>query len=542
LVVGTALGSIISGNTSSTVNEDTTFNVNWNYYPNFRDSYAIVLKTQRANVDVNDVGYINSSDWTTIGNVEYASGIYRQFSAPSTVQDYADNINELSLDRVSIQLKPDYSTDFVVKKQIGIGSTYNGTIFSGGTVFTAADTIDVVPVANYSLTTDYNYAEDGKITILHDITDTDPTANIVYTVNFANWGTGRFIANGVPRLFGANLLVTNTKANINSTTFEYQPPFDSNDLIKLGYYQSKVVGNTTIQQASNVQMTLTCTVTNTELQYPVSLSTIRYNNNSLSLFQITDSEVTPGEKTYTFNISQSSNIGTFYNNGVSAGNTVTFSGTKANVNAALSNATTYWTSEQAATTIFTSVLTRTSPNSAIIGSAITNVTSAPPVIGTTWQGGIYYGIQDGYYKIVQSAGPAYLRWVNTVYASQRPNVTSNTDGATNTSYLTSLGSDNFAAAHYAENLVSGGFSDWYLPAINELTPITSANIKYNAPGGPSSGYLYSSTVRADQLVNRRQIYFPFNNSSQTFYDNVNWIDFGTAPTVRGVVAVRKRSV
>jgi hypothetical protein len=212
------------------------------------------------------------------------------------------------------------------------------------------------------------------------------------------------------------------------------------------------------------------------------------------------------------------------------------------VNAALSNSTTYWTSEQAATTIFTSVLTRTSPNSQVIGSAITNVTAGPPVIGTTWQGGIYYGIQDGYYKIVQSAGPAYLRWVNTVYASQRPNVTSNTDGATNTSYLTSLGSDNFAAAHYAENLVSGGFSDWYLPAINELTPITSANIKYNAPGGPSSGYLYSSTVRADQLVNRRQIYFPFNNSSQTFYDNVNWIDFGTAPSVRGVVAVRKRSV
>ena len=103
-------------------------------------------------------------------------------------------------------------------------------------------------------------------------------------------------------------------------------------------------------------------------------------------------------------------------------------------------------------------------------TSISTPTPAPSVIGEAWGGGYYAGkistslngVATHYLivapKSTEVFGKTFINGTNT-------NASSEIDGATNTANEATRGSN---AAQYCQDLVTGGYSDWYLPAKNEL--------------------------------------------------------------------------
>jgi hypothetical protein len=101
--------------------------------------------------------------------------------------------------------------------------------------------------------------------------------------------------------------------------------------------------------------------------------------------------------------------------------------------------------------------------------------SAPTVIGQAFGGGYYAGkigvsSVATHYIIVgpkSSAETAPIRWKNARTATTGAD--SVIDGPQNTADMVADGSSTvYPAAHFCNDLVIGGFSDWYMPAQNEL--------------------------------------------------------------------------
>jgi hypothetical protein len=109
----------------------------------------------------------------------------------------------------------------------------------------------------------------------------------------------------------------------------------------------------------------------------------------------------------------------------------------------------------------------------------------PPAIGSAYGGGFYAGrinVSGTLYNLVvapKASGEAsYISW--GIYGALTGQ-TSVIDGPTNSSVEAALGAS-YQAATFCEGLTIGGFSDWYLPAKNELEvlyyflkPTTDAN-------------------------------------------------------------------
>ena len=116
------------------------------------------------------------------------------------------------------------------------------------------------------------------------------------------------------------------------------------------------------------------------------------------------------------------------------------------------------------------------------GTATTS-TAPPSAIGAAYQGGYYAGsistagngIAD-YYLVI---GPKSTTQNNYRYqyfpTTSTPGATSRVDGAANS---TALNDSGHPAAYFSKGLTVGGYSDWYLPAPNELE-IVYYNLKPN---------------------------------------------------------------
>jgi hypothetical protein len=101
-------------------------------------------------------------------------------------------------------------------------------------------------------------------------------------------------------------------------------------------------------------------------------------------------------------------------------------------------------------------------------------TGLPLVIGQAYQGGYYAG-QIGVGGVATHnlvVGPvasaqSQLAWKNS--NSGTTGATSDIDGPQNTADIVAGGNSTvYPAAHFCNDLVIGGFSDWYMPAKNEL--------------------------------------------------------------------------
>lgn len=98
-----------------------------------------------------------------------------------------------------------------------------------------------------------------------------------------------------------------------------------------------------------------------------------------------------------------------------------------------------------------------------------------PAIGSAYQGGFYAG-QIGVSGVathnlvvgpLSSADNSSIKWKNAFTAT--PGSDSVIDGPQNTADMVADGSSTvYPAAHFCNDLVIGGYTDWYMPAINEL--------------------------------------------------------------------------
>lgn len=118
----------------------------------------------------------------------------------------------------------------------------------------------------------------------------------------------------------------------------------------------------------------------------------------------------------------------------------------------------------------------------------------PALIGDAFGGGFFAGqidVSGTKYNLVvadKSVGQAVKPWGPQGVIT---GFTSIIDGPTNSAGLSALGS-NYEAARFCENLNTGGFTDWYLPALNETITI----YYYLKPGTVANNTTAGSTVNA----------------------------------------------
>ena len=139
----------------------------------------------------------------------------------------------------------------------------------------------------------------------------------------------------------------------------------------------------------------------------------------------------------------------------------------------------------------------------------------PSVIGEAFGGGFYAGqistagngVAD-YYLVVgplSTAESASKQWDNKNTAT--PGADSVIDGPQNTADMVADGNSTvYPAAHFCNDLTIGGFSDWYMPAKNELevcyynlkpgTTSNSTGSSINTNAVPSRGSNYTSGTPA----------------------------------------------
>lgn len=164
----------------------------------------------------------------------------------------------------------------------------------------------------------------------------------------------------------------------------------------------------------------------------------------------------------------------------------------------------------------------------------------PEDIGVYWRGGYYVGkigIGDKIYAIVVSPkesgeAPATLQWKTSQTLTD--GAMSFNDGWSNTKQLIDEDAELYPAAKYCSSLNSGGYSDWYLPSMDELelcyrylkptdqrNMVTDTGAPYGANGyNPSSipiGQAYTDEFPTQTSVESFDI-----NGNQSFMDDYYW--------------------
>jgi hypothetical protein len=228
-------------------------------------------------------------------------------------------------------------------------------------------------------------------------------------------------------------------------------------------------------------------------------------------------------------------------------------------------------------TAYTFTVTATNAVGTGPASAASNsVTPALPAIGAAFGGGFFAGQISTTANSVAThnlvIGPlasaqSTLAWKNAY--TDTPGANSDIDGPQNTADMVADGNSTvYPCAHFCNNLVIGGFSDWYMPAKNELEvcyfnlkPTTTSNntssgINPNAVPARASNYTAGNPAQTSAAAFQAagaeafadSLYWssregPFNNttgSQQSFY--TGYQNATSKVTSQRVRAVRRVAV
>jgi hypothetical protein len=148
----------------------------------------------------------------------------------------------------------------------------------------------------------------------------------------------------------------------------------------------------------------------------------------------------------------------------------------------------------------------------------------PTVIGQAYAGGFYAGqigvsgVATHYLVVgpVASSESSSKQWKNA--SSDTPGANSVIDGPQNTADIVADGNSTvYAAAHFCNDLVTGGFTDWYMPAKNELE-VCYYNLKPTTAGNNTSSGINPNAVpaRASNYTNSPDV--PSQTSATDFKD------------------------
>ena len=154
-----------------------------------------------------------------------------------------------------------------------------------------------------------------------------------------------------------------------------------------------------------------------------------------------------------------------------------------------------------ALTSYTFTVTASTPGGTSAASAASNSVTPPLVIGQAYAGGFYAG-QIGVSSVAThnlvvgpySSADTASKWknVNTATAGADSVI----DGPQNTADIVADGNSTvYPEAHFCNDLVVGGFTDWYMPAKNELE-ICYYNLKATTTSNNTSSGINANAVPA----------------------------------------------
>lgn len=125
----------------------------------------------------------------------------------------------------------------------------------------------------------------------------------------------------------------------------------------------------------------------------------------------------------------------------------------------------------------------------------TTATTNVYFIGDALGGGYYMGQQSGYHLICppDTGQHTSRQWKQT--GSGTAGTTSTTDGAANTAAMVTAGIHLHPAGQFCVNLTIGGYSDWYLPAKDEMNLLFTHRVALAATGfiTLAAQYYFNST-------------------------------------------------
>ena len=161
---------------------------------------------------------------------------------------------------------------------------------------------------------------------------------------------------------------------------------------------------------------------------------------------------------------------------------------------------------------FTVYATNSKGNSS--SSSSSNSITTTPVIGASYGGGYFAGqistsgnsVANYNLVIGPKASAQSSKAYSTSGVSYLSTISSLIDGPTNTTNMYNNYSSNYAAATFTKGLSVGGYSDWYLPAKNELE-VCYYNLKPTVNSNqPYSSHGLSSGVNANAVPARSSPY------------------------------------
>lgn len=163
--------------------------------------------------------------------------------------------------------------------------------------------------------------------------------------------------------------------------------------------------------------------------------------------------------------------------------------------------------------------------SGVLCSFIGGSYGGPPEIGDPFEGGFFAGYLSTtfdsvatHYLIVspKSSGESAEQWKTSNTSTSGAG--SGVDGPANTAAMIAEGAANYPAADFCDGLTIGGYSDWYLPALHELS-ILYFNLK------PGTGTNNTSSGVNPYSVPRR-----YTNYTNSFPGQTSATDFQSGNT------------